>query len=154
MWCHFSFPPVFLQGDPQCSLQFQPTRAKIRCLALPCCSTSHLAGTGVLGVAPRGWHSCRNKISCSLISGVRVLLKAPLQLPTAPSMDGELGVSQSGCRGVGAAVALEGQYVCLCFLLAMSAQVLLLLPRKQIVGCAGCSCSSPDVSPCVPAIDG
>lgn len=36
----------------------------------------------------------------------------------------------------------------------MSAQVLLLLPQKQIVGCAGCSCSSPDVSPCVPAIDG
>lgn len=113
MWCHFSFRPVLLQGDPQYSLQSWPTRAKIRCLALPCCSASHLAGTGVLGVAPRGWHSCRNKISCSLISGVRVLLQAPLCLPTAPSMDGELGGSWGGCRGVGVVVTLEGQYVSL-----------------------------------------
>lgn len=96
VWCSFSFPPVFLQGDPQCSLQFQSKRAKNRCPALAGCSTSHHTSMRVLGdcdeaphdqiAALRGWHSCRGKKkkSCLWISKARMIFQVPFFLSAAP----------------------------------------------------------------------
>lgn len=80
-----------------------------------------------------------------------MLLQAPLRLPAAPSMDGDLGGQWRQALGCWAP---EGQRVCLHFPPAVPAPALVLPPREQIVGRAWCSWPSPDVSPHVPAIDG
>lgn len=78
----------------------------------------------------------------------------PFTSPLPPAWMRTWRGSQGGHRGLRAAVAPEGQRVCLHFPPSMPAPALVLLPREQIVGCAWCSWPSPDVSPRVPAIDG
>lgn len=92
-----SFPPVFPQGDLQCSLQFQSTRAKNRDLALPGCSTSHHTSTRALArslliskMHQEAGTLAGKMIPCSRISGARVLLQASPRLPAAPSEDEDL----------------------------------------------------------------
>lgn len=155
VWCCFSLPPVFLQGDLQCNLQFQSTRAKNRFPALAGCSTSHHTTIRVLGdcgeaphdqqAALRGRHSCRKEISCLWNSGARMILQAPLCFSAAPVRTGTWGASRT---------RVLGSCVCLHFPPAMPALGLVLLPREQIVGCIQCSWPLPDVNPRVLAIDG